>query len=727
MRRLILIIIFFIPFPHGVFAQFTWSDVTCHKSINLIKCLNNEIWGFTTGGIFKVSLENGSIEKFTTLDGLSSHECLTAVFTDTVIRVGMSDGTLNVYDKNEAKWRVVNIDPGRIKINDMVIYNDILYIASNLGISEFLLSKNEIKSTFRNLGNFEINTEVNTLFIHSDTLWAGTNEGIAYADIKSPNLQDPQFWRNFTKRDGMPDVNINYLYIFEGKLYCASNIDILSFNGTSWEREWVGYGRYVYIKVIGGQLYVCGEKGVFYKDTSGTWKRFGSEISSITSIEKEDTGGFWASSSVNGLYKLDVVLEEWIPYDINSPGGNTFAETVRDLNGVFWAVSGGFESKGIYTFSNGKWENYTRNNGLISSNFFSVAVDKMNRKWFGTPGEGAMIISDEDGLSITTIDTANGYLAGSDMPDFVVVGDIRVDDEGNVWLINNFANTGKALVVITPEFDFHYFSISDGLSSTELNVLEFDSDGNVWIGTSRRGIDVLHYNGTFEDKSDDQWEHITTSGGLNSGRIRALKTDKSGIVWIGTEEGVQYWFNGKIYSQYGLIDDYINCIEVDAVNNKWFGTNRGISVLRRDNASWIHFTAENSPLADNQVLSIMALDNGIVYAGTAKGLSIIETPFIKPDNTSSDLNFFPNPFIVGDGGDELTIKNLLLDTTIKIFTISGNLVRVLNGSSGEIIGTTGYWDGKDKNGELVSTGVYIIAAFTDRGNRKLGKLAVVRR
>jgi len=713
-------------FTKSIFCQFHWSAYTYQEDIKKVVYWKGNLWGFTSGGIFKISQSDDSLEKITTLDGLSTNDCITALSGEGVIWAGMSDGTINTYNPESNNWEIIPIDPDRIVINELVFYNDNLFIATNLGVSEFLLAKNEIRSTFRNLGEFEINTEVNTLFIHDGTLWAGTNKGIAYAPVNSPNLQDPQYWKNYTRHDGMPDININDLEVYNSELYSAADIDVLSFNGFEWEREWVGYGKYTFLKVIGDALYTCGERGVFRKDTETGWTRVGSELKNATSIEKDLDGKFWASCSNNGLYALDEISGEWIKYSINSPGGNNFSEIAQDLNGILWAVSGGFENRGIYSFNNELWKNYTIEDGLISSSFFSVAVDGNNRKWFGTPGNGAMILEENGVLSITKIDTAGGMLSGSDTPSFVVVGDIKVDNSGNIWLINNFASNGRALVVISPDLTFHYFSLSDGLSSNELNKIEFDLNNNIWIATTRRGIDVLNINGTLDDKSDDNWTHITTSHGLHSNRIRALNTDKGGIVWIGTEEGVNYWYNGTIYNQYGLIDDYINAIEVDAVNNKWFATNSGISVLSNDNFSWTHFTKETSPLVDDQAMSLLALKSGTVYVGTAKGLSIIETPFIEPEQNLEDLSFYPNPFIPTGSGEKLVIEGLLLNAKIRIFTMNGVLVKELSEANGGIIGSRGYWDGRNEKGAYVSSGIYVLAAFTENGERKTGKLAVIR-
>ncbi len=50
------------------------------------------------------------------------------------------------------------------------------------------------------------------------------------------------------------------------------------------------------------------------------------------------------------------------------------------------------------------------------------------------------------------------------------------------------------------------------------------------------------------------------------------------------------------------------------------------------------------------------------------------------------------------------------DTNIKILSISGALVTEFSSPGGR----TAYWDGKDDNGDLVSTGVYIIVAFDQK-------------
>ncbi len=126
----------------------------------------------------------------------------------------------------------------------------------------------------------------------------------------------------------------------------------------------------------------------------------------------------------------------------------------------------------------------------------------------------------------------------------------------------------------------------------------------------------------------------------------------------------------------------------------------------------------------NQIRSIaIDADKGIVYIGTDEGLTSFETPYIKPVESYEELFIYPNPFYVNSGNNILTIDGLVQDTNIKILSISGALIAEFSSPGGR----TAYWDGKDSNGELVSTGVYIIVAYQSESNDVVtGKVAVLR-
>jgi hypothetical protein len=83
---------------------------------------------------------------------------------------------------------------------------------------------------------------------------------------------------------------------------------------------------------------------------------------------------------------------------------------------------------------------------------------------------------------------------------------------------------------------------------------------------------------------------------------------------------------------------------------------------------------------------------------------------------------YPNPFHLNAGQGRVTFANLTEKATISIATVEGQIIRILE----ETDGNGGiFWDGKDSNGQLVGSGVYLYVISNDR-ERVMGKLAVVR-
>ncbi|MFA5113060.1 MAG: Ig-like domain-containing protein [Candidatus Margulisiibacteriota bacterium] len=83
---------------------------------------------------------------------------------------------------------------------------------------------------------------------------------------------------------------------------------------------------------------------------------------------------------------------------------------------------------------------------------------------------------------------------------------------------------------------------------------------------------------------------------------------------------------------------------------------------------------------------------------------------------------FPNPFQPSAGHATVTFTNLASQCTIKIYTLTGDLVKTINESSG-----TGQnaWDVKNESGELLASGTYFYF-IKSSGDTKSGKLVVIR-
>ena len=113
----------------------------------------------------------------------------------------------------------------------------------------------------------------------------------------------------------------------------------------------------------------------------------------------------------------------------------------------------------------------------------------------------------------------------------------------------------------------------------------------------------------------------------------------------------------------------------------------------------------------------------------------IETALVDPDLPGGTITNYPNPFHPGEGSTTIAYKlSDNADVTLRIFTLSGNLVLredFRNGSPGGISGLNEFtWDGRNGNGGYVSSGGYIVLVEAEGNGETLHvmrrRLGVVR-
>jgi len=106
---------------------------------------------------------------------------------------------------------------------------------------------------------------------------------------------------------------------------------------------------------------------------------------------------------------------------------------------------------------------------------------------------------------------------------------------------------------------------------------------------------------------------------------------------------------------------------------------------------------------------------------------IVPPSLIAPSPVTSDAGSFtvlvyPNPWRSDRAYPrQMTFAQLPAGTTVKIFTVSGHLVKTLDPQS------PGFstWDLTNDSGDRVASGIYIYLATTPSGNKARGKLAVI--
>ena len=91
-------------------------------------------------------------------------------------------------------------------------------------------------------------------------------------------------------------------------------------------------------------------------------------------------------------------------------------------------------------------------------------------------------------------------------------------------------------------------------------------------------------------------------------------------------------------------------------------------------------------------------------------------------NDLSQVFTYPNPCRVGSGENSIMFANLTKEATVKILTLSGQVIRTLK----ETDGNGGLsWDLRNEGGEMVSSGIYIFYIFSENDSKQ-GKLTIVK-
>lgn len=155
------------------------------------------------------------------------------------------------------------------------------------------------------------------------------------------------------------------------------------------------------------------------------------------------------------------------------------------------------------------------------------------------------------------------------------------------------------------------YSISPGL------------DGGLWLATGK-GVCVYHSSTKrFEDKSQPG------NNCLTSRLASCIMEDRHGNIWLGTtEKGLNVLYTSSdtighytyhVWDKQGLPDNCINCLFEDSRYQVWVGTDKG---LCRYNQSTDNFVLIES-LQDRQIKSILEDQCGHLWISTDKGLYCI--------------------------------------------------------------------------------------------------------
>lgn len=421
-----------------------------------------------------------------------------------------------------------------------------------------------------------------------------------------------------------------------------------------------GYGIYIFdtekMKVIPADHLFNGEKlrdASFHIDNKGhVW------VYNMSGI-------LWRHNPDNTFKPLRL-----IPSDILSLINSERYQVYQDSRGIIWITTFG---NGLFAIdeNNGEIHHYTTENELSTDYLFCITEDSSGEIWVGTELGGVIKISltnypfeifyptnkesvrdRSNAVRMIYQDREKRYWFGTRDGNIHVYDSLlhhafshRVKDGlpfamAEDTLGHKFLGTkGGGLLVFSPQGNqqpqIYHLQEHAGQSSSSDNIFTVmrDSKDRIWLASFGGGLHLAERHG---GKLSFRQFYFYNS---QQNRMRTMIQDKTGLVWVGTNEGIIVFNPDELLlNENNYISLYVNSDGKQAVNSNevrivfedskqriWLGsTGGGLNLLVREEpleySSFKHYNADNG-LSNEMIQAIREDDEGYIWLSTESGIS----------------------------------------------------------------------------------------------------------
>lgn len=410
----------------------------------------------------------------------------------------------------------------------------------------------------------------------------------------------------------------------------------------------------------------------------------------------------------------------------------------------FWAQENNAGYPGeVHVWNGQNWSEFEQpTSQMIGHDYIDLLCMDFDPKKEGHVMVGAKggVYEFQDGKFIKHYGRQNSVLeSGVNSDNYTIVSTLKYTDNGDLWVLNSMVDNpiwkiehGSGNWVNYPHPE-----MSTPAKYNLVSLLQSRNNKNImWFANNYYTENRLYAYDFVNDKLVGHGPNFTNEDGtvITPVMVYALAEDLDGNVWIASSNGPFYISSadaiagndlfiqhkvprndGTNLADYLLSDVKTRCIAVDGANRKWMGTNNGVFLISNDCNTLIqHFTTENSPLLSNTVYDICVDDNSnMVYFATERGLCSYASDATQPSEemTKDNVYAYPNP-VTPEYTGKITIVGLSFNADVKIVTSNGALV-----NQGRSTGGSYQWDGRDLKGKRVASGVYMVQAATETGDK----------
>ncbi|MEA3444807.1 MAG: two-component regulator propeller domain-containing protein, partial [Bacteroidota bacterium] len=430
-------------------------------------------------------------------------------------------------------------------------------------------------------------------------VWIGTTSGLLKFNGLSFEL--------FNTSTGLAGDFVSCIYEdSQGNIWVGTNLGISMFNGNTWTT---------------------------YNTSDGL--QWSNNQAGTSIISEDETGTIWAG----GIEIAYLNGNTWsVLYPTQLTNSSVDIESITTIvndtvNNRLWF---GTDHLGLFYKEGTNWYRHTINEGLPSNMVNYGLLDSQGRVWFGMDSGG---LCKYESANWTYYTTNSGLTENR-------INDIHESVDYEIWAATqNGVNKFDLAQWVSYFTKYENFNNNLIKSDFDSNVVMFENNrmyrykNSTWDTTYAYGTGTGA--GFVSEASEDYWSvgwgcmhffgpdfwnpanWITYNQGIPDLSCNAIERDSSGVLWVGTMNGMAY-LQGNIYIPINIPNDDFGYrfldIRSDYEGNLWIASNYGVAC--KSGSTW-EFYFEADGLANNWVWDIEIAEDSTIWFATVGGVSVL--------------------------------------------------------------------------------------------------------
>ena len=346
----------------------------------------------------------------------------------------------------------------------------------------------------------------------------------------------------------------------------------------------------------------------------------------VNCILQDKRGFIWIGTD-DGLNRYDgqrFTIYRNEPEDSSTVSGNIITSLHEDEKGILWigTLDGGLTRYDYRLPPASQFKQYRHRPGnkqSIPGNAINALLqDQSDYLWLATSGQSLLRFNKSTGaFEVAMGQSRRTFLA------------MCTDANGYIWA----GGHGGGIFKVNPKTlrhfnDTRYNNLYAKLPHAEISSFYREGNSDIWFGSWDRNL--YRYNN--KDGTETVFNNKNKQSEFTNDEVLCFAKDRNGLLWMGGHyNGLQLLDNatGKFYSykhdpsaEGSIADNRINCLYLDQSGLMWIGTAKGISI---SNPAQQQFAQTFLPAVSKEPSVIYAMyENGAkeLFIGTSNGLFI---------------------------------------------------------------------------------------------------------